>query len=422
MNKSDGRLKILLSEGSSNSARQTLYGLGRNYRIDLVDPSPWCQCRFSSLVRRWVRSPCMAKDPLGYGRFVADLLQHQPYDVLFPTHEQAYLLAKFRDAFSPYVGLALPAFEAMRRVQSKVEFRQLLAELDLPTPESCTGRCEGELQSQAQFPCYAKLAHSTASLGVVRVRDKRELHKAIRRFETAGLWSEGTDLLLQQPARGRQAEVSGVFQHGRLVAVECADVIATGIGGGPSFRVSASHPVVVEHLRRLGTHLQWHGPIVLDYFYDTSTGQPQYIEANPRIGEAFNAQASGVNLCETVVQVSLGRHVDELPQGKLGVHTHNGFVVLLADAYNGANRRQLFHRLWQSWFRKGPYNSCESEMTRPREDWGSLIPATAVSLRLLAFPHSARKLAKSTIDNYSLPQAAANLIDSVPAGALDNLL
>jgi hypothetical protein len=114
------------------------------------------------------------------------------------------------------------------------------------------------------------------------------------------------------------------------------------------------------------------------------------------------------------LQVALGRHVEELPQGKIGVCTHNGFVVLLADAYNGASRPQLVRRLWQGWFRQGPYESCVSEMTRPREDWGSLIPATAVSLRVVAFPRSARNLAKSTIDNYSLPQAAVNIIDRLP--------
>ncbi len=414
MNDAGGRMKILLSEGSSNSARQTLYGLGQNYQIDLVDPSPWCQCRFSRFVRRWYRCPSVAKDPLGYMKYVADLLRRQKYDVLFPTHEQVYLFAKFRDLLSQRVGLALPAFDVIRQVQSKVEWMRLLRSLNLPAPVSHAARTEQELQALAQFPCYAKLAHSTASLGVVHVRDKGELHMALAQFKTAGLWSEGTELLLQQPAQGRQAEVSGIFQDGRLVAVACADVMATGIGGGPSFRTSTSHPVVVDHLRRLGTHLNWHGPLVLDYFYDSSTGQPQYIEANPRIGEAFNAQASGINLCEVAVQVALGRHVEELPQGNVGICTHNGFVVLLADAYNGARRPQLVRRLWQSWFHRGPYESCESEMTRPQEDWGSLIPATAVSLRVVACPRSARNLATSTIDNYSLPQAAVNIIDRLP--------
>ena len=139
----------------------------------------------------------------------------------------------------------------------------------------------------------------------------------------------------------------------------------------------------------------------------------------PSIGESFNALSSGVNLCEAVVQVSWDRHVQELPKGRTAIGTHNGFVVLLADAYNGANRPRLIRRLWQSWFRKGPYESCGSEMTRPREDWGSLIPATAVSLRLLAFPRSARTLAKNTINNYSLPQSAVDAIDPLPEQALE---
>ena len=115
LGRSQERPRILLSEGSSTSARQTLYGLGRNYVVDIVDPSPWCQCRFSSLVRRWHRCPLMAKDPAGYVAFVADLLRRERHEVLFPTHEQVYLFSRFRDVLGPDIGVALPEFESLSR-------------------------------------------------------------------------------------------------------------------------------------------------------------------------------------------------------------------------------------------------------------------------------------------------------------------
>jgi len=422
----DDRLRILLSEGSSNSARQTLYGLGRKYVVDVIDPSRWCQCRFSSFVRRWHRCPLMAQDPAGYVAFVADLVRRKRYDVLFPTHEQAYVFSKYRDALGQHVGLAVPEFDAMRRLQSKAEFARLLGELALPTPETLVVRSRRELPSESHFPCYVKLPHGTASLGVQRVGDPGELGEAIDQFARAGLWAEGDELVIQQPAVGRQSEVSAVFQHGRLLAAASAEVLATGIGGGPALRVSADHPIVVEHVRHLGAHVNWHGPLVIEYFYDAATGQPQYMEANPRIGESFNALASGVNLCELVVHVSLGREVEAVGNATAGVKTHNGFVVLIADAYNGATRRALLRRLWHGWRGKGTYATSASEMTRPREDFGSLIPATAVSLRLLMAPRSARRLAQNTVDNYSLPGSAVATVDQLPdaasAESLDDVL
>jgi predicted ATP-grasp superfamily ATP-dependent carboligase len=422
MNPTNDRIRILLSEGSSNSARQTLYGLGDKYTIDLVDPSPWCQCRFSSLVRRRIPCPQIAKDPVGYVRFVAKLVQQHRYDVFFPTHEQVYVFAKFRDAFQRHVGLAVPAFEAIRRVQSKAEFAILMEELGLPTPATKIVLTKSELSAHSDFPCFVKLVHSTASLGVQRVSDSVELSETVHRFEQAGAWTEGQEIVIQQPARGRQSEVNAVFQNGRLVGIACADVLQTGIGGGPTLRRSALHPAVIQQMERLGSYLNWHGPISLEYFYDCDTQQPVYIEANPRIGETLNSQISGVNLCEATVRIALGEHVDRIPEAKPGVMSHNGFIVMIADAYNGANRRQLSKRLINHWARQGDFGSCDSDMTRLGEDKLSLIPATAVILRLLVSPRSARGLAQSTVDNYSLPTTAAAVIDELSDQALNDLL
>lgn len=414
MIRSDRRVKVLLSEGSSNSARQTLYGLGRKYQIDIVDPSPWCQCRYSSLVRRWFRCPSAAKDPGAYVSNIVKLIERERYDVLFPTHEQVYVLSRFRKSLGKRVGLAVPAFESLRRMQSKAEFSRLMNDLSLPTPVSRIVDCESEVISHQQFPCYLKLAHSTASLGVKRAEDRAGLVAAVADFKRAGLWSDGTEILIQQPAKGRQAEVSAVFQDARLIAVSCADVLATGIGGGPALRVSAEHRDVVDHVKQLGSALQWHGPMVLEYFYDSSTGKPEYIEANPRIGESFNSFLSGVNVCDLVARMSLGETIETLSVGVAGAHSHNGFILLIADAYNGANRRQLLKRLWDGWTGQGVYAQFESEMTRPREDFGSLIPATVVTLGLLANPRSAIRLTEDTVANYSLPQNAASIIEALP--------
>lgn len=414
MNRTARRIKILLSEGSSNSARQALYGLGRKYSIDIVDPSPWCQCRYSSLVHRWYRCPSAAKDPAAYIACIVELLKRNQYDVLFPTHEQVYVFSRFRDVLGKRVGLAVPPFESLRRLQSKAEFTRLMSELALPIPGCRIVSSHQDVASHDQFPCYLKLVHSTASLGVKRAENREHMIAGLSEFERAGMWSEGNEILIQQPARGRQSEVNAAFQHGRLVAASCLDVLSMGIGGGPAQRVSADHVGVIDHVRKLGRHLQWHGPMVLEYFFDTETAKPQYIEANPRIGESFNSQLSGANICEIVTRISLGENLETLMIGKSGARTHNGFILLIADAYNGANRRQLLKRLWDGWTGRGIYADFESEMTRPHEDWGSLIPATVVTLGLLANPRSAIRLTQNTVANYSLPQNAASIIEGLP--------
>src|SRR5215469_2172219 len=128
-------IRILLSEGSSLSARQTITALGQcGYTIDVCDPNPLCISRFSRFVRRYYRCPAVGTDPLGYLAFVLEHLTQEHYDVLLPVHEQAFLFAKVRDRLPIGVGVALAPFDAFVQVQGKVAFARLMQRLGLPQP------------------------------------------------------------------------------------------------------------------------------------------------------------------------------------------------------------------------------------------------------------------------------------------------
>ena len=56
-------IRVLLSEGSSLSARHTISALGRRgYILDICDPNPLCLGRFSKFVRSFYRSPALGTD------------------------------------------------------------------------------------------------------------------------------------------------------------------------------------------------------------------------------------------------------------------------------------------------------------------------------------------------------------------------
>src|SRR3954468_13477447 len=129
-------LSILLTEGSSISARQVLYALGPGNVVDVVDPSPLCQCRFSRFVRRWYRCPRFAQDPIGYLSCIGHRLRAQRYDVLFPAHDEIYLLSRVREPLCKLAAAAIPDFSAVAQLQSKTEFLALFEKLELPCPKT----------------------------------------------------------------------------------------------------------------------------------------------------------------------------------------------------------------------------------------------------------------------------------------------
>jgi hypothetical protein len=214
--------------------------------------------------------------------------------------------------------------------------------------------------------------------------------------------------------------VQCVFQHGRLIGGHCYQARAQGVGGSARARISVSHPVVLEHMARLGAHLNWHGALTLDYMYDAASGVPRYIDANPRLGETLNATMSGVNLADLLVQVSLGHTVEPVPPSRPGVKTHSTMMSLMAAAEAGKGRHDLLAELEDALTGRGLYAGSQDEITQARSDPLSLIPAAVVCLRLLCNPRAVRRIVNGTVENYSLNEAAVRAIRALSSGPARN--
>jgi predicted ATP-grasp superfamily ATP-dependent carboligase len=415
-------LTILMTEGSSTSARQALYALGPRHTIDIVDPSPLCQCRFSRLVRHWYRSPGFTEDPCGYLSTLGRLLRARKYDVVFLPHDEVFLLSRVRETLAQLAAVAIPDFENVARLSSKTKFLNVLDELGLPHPEADVVTRRSELDRWNDFPRFLKLETSTAGEGVRLVRNREELQSALRSFEDRGAWSEGEPAILQRPASGRQSVVRAVFNRGRLAGIHMNALVQRGVGGAAMVRDSCIHPVVEDHIRRLGEHLKWHGPLFADYFLDEQSGQPAYIEANPRIGDTANATLSGVNICQQWIDVALDRDHAPVPNGQLGVRSRAIMLMLLSRAQSGANRRDLVREMRHQWRGTDIYANSEEEMVRPGNDWLSIVPYAWVAGRLLMRPGAADRFVRTTVERYALSKEAAERIASLPLEQLTTAL
>src|ERR1700692_1431496 len=120
-------LRVLVSEGNSTSARESITMLGLSgHHVEVCDPSPFCLARFSRYVRKYHRCPGLRDQPARFLSFVEDLLARGHFDVLLPIHEQGFLFARVQERLGKRVGLALPGFDSYRAPHSKAGFRRLL--------------------------------------------------------------------------------------------------------------------------------------------------------------------------------------------------------------------------------------------------------------------------------------------------------
>ncbi len=393
--------RILFSEGSSLTAREFLSVLGpAGHHIEVVDPNPVCICRFSRWTRRVHHAPPPGIDPIGYLETVNRLLATGAFDVLLPTHEQAWLFAAGRHRLSADAPVAVASAAAFAQVQGKIAFARLSDELGLPQPRWRIVDGLGDLADWPR-PFYLKAPFSTAGTGVRRVMTLGDAEAA---FEPLRAAADGGPLLAQAAAVGAYAQVQALFDNGRLVAAHTSAQTAVGMGSSAAGRVSVDHPFARRDIALLGAHLSWHGGLTLDYL--CRDDGYAYIECNPRTVEPANAAASGVNLPELQIALSQGQPTHALPAGRPGIRTHSALAVLLGAAAGTGKRNAVFREALRLALHRCAYKKSRERLTPIFEDIPSAVPLSAIAMHALLSPRSAVRLAHSAVSAYSVtPQA-----------------
>ena len=238
-------LRVLLSEGSSTSAREAITVLGlTGHIVEVCDPSPVCLGRFSRFVGKFHRCPGIRDDPAGFLAFVEKLLAERHFDVLLPIHEQGFLFARVQQRLEDRVGLALPSFESYRAAHSKAGFSRLLDELGLSQPPTRIVKSSSELRDAVRFPCVVKTSIGTASRGVWFVRNEGDLEARLQDLERAGDGAFANEVLVQDLVAGSTEKAQAIFCRGELLGFHAYRQLAAGAGGGEAIKQSVSRPRV----------------------------------------------------------------------------------------------------------------------------------------------------------------------------------
>ncbi|MGB6399527.1 MAG: hypothetical protein WBF73_28195 [Bradyrhizobium sp.] len=403
-------LRLLVSEGSSTSAREAVTILGAGgHIVEVCDPSRWCLARFSRFVRKFHRCPGLRDDPAGYLAFVEELLAAQPFDVLLPTHEQGFLFARVSERLIDKAGLALPSFASYRTAHSKAGFSGLLDELGLPQPRTHIVKSEHELRCAIRFPGVIKTSVSTASRGIWFVRDQADLEVALRQLNAAGAFAD--EVLAQEFVAGTTEKAQGVFCRGELIGFHGYRQIAAGAGGGEAIKQSVGRPEIRAWLAAIGAKLAWHGALSIDYLMPDGGGTPLLIDCNPRLVEPMSAYLAGTDLVGLLLQLSCGETPPALGDSREGVRTHLAMQALLGCASRGGARRDLLRECWRLLTGAAPYADSTEELTPVVSDWISAVPLLMTAMLLLASPNFAGRLARGGFGAHLLDLASVRRIE-----------
>jgi hypothetical protein len=373
------------------------------HHLEALDPDPFCIARFSRWMQRVHRCPRSGTDPLGYLGAVKRVVAERRIDVVLATHEQAWLFAAAKPELSD-APVSVADAASFDRVQSKVEFARLLDELGLPQPRWRLVRGNGDLDGLS-FPYWLKTAFSTAGRGVRLVTDERTRADAQHEL----LDRTGGPAMAQEPAVGQYGQVQGLFDRGRLVAAHTSVQTGTGIGPSAAARLSVDHPRARGDIATLGEALTWHGGLTLDYLH--VQGNPSYIECNPRTVEPGNATASGVNIPDLQVRLTIGERLTSPPRtGRVGVRTHGTIALVLGAAAYDRTRRAVAAQLARALAHRGCYHASAEQLTPVLRDPPSAAALLFVTAQALASPGQATAMARQTTVRYSITQRTIEIL------------
>jgi hypothetical protein len=410
-------LRVLLSEGSSTSAREAITVLGlAGHIVEVCDPSPVCLGRFSGFVSKFHRCPGFRDEPTGYLAFVEKLLTERPFDVLLPIHEQGFVFARVKGQCETHVGLALPVFESYRTAHSKAGFSRLLDELRLPQPATRIVTSSSELRDAVRFPCVVKTSIGTASRGIWFVRDDRGLTQALQELDASEAFAG--KVLVQDMVAGATEKAQAIFSRGKLLGFHAYRQIAAGVGGGEAIKQSVRRPGVRADIATIGERLGWHGALSVDIIMPEE-GSHLFIDCNPRLVEPMSAYLAGLDLVDLLLRVSLGKTPEPAPDGREDVRTHLAMQALLGCAARGGTRREIFRECMRVTARRGPYAGSIEELTPVRSDWISAVPLAMAALALLANPKLAATLSKRGWGAHLLGIESIRLIESENFSRID---
>ncbi|MEH2494644.1 hypothetical protein V1294_001123 [Bradyrhizobium sp. AZCC 1678] len=409
-------LRVLVSEGSSTSAREAITILGLSgHHIEVCDPSPWCLSRFSRLVAKFHRCPGLRDDPAGYLAFIEQRLVDGKFDVLLPTHEQGFLFARARQRMEGCVGLALPSFESYRTAHSKAGFSRLLDRLGLPQPPTQIVTSAQQLREAVRFPAVVKTSVGTASRGIWFIRNADDLESPLHDLGAGDALAD--EILVQDLVAGTTEKAQSVFCRGQMIGFHAYRQVMPGTGGGEAIKQSVRRPIVRAHLEKVGQALDWHGALSIDYIMPDHGDAPLLIDGNPRLVEPMNAYRSGIDLVGLLLQISLGETPAPLPESREGVLTHLAMQALLGCAARGGKRSDVVREIVRLCANSAPYAGSSEELTPMRSDWISAVPLAVTAALLLASPKSAIKLARGGFGAHLLDVGSIRVIEGEGFGA-----
>ena len=270
-------MKRLLLTGGRAAAALELARLfhAAGWRVVVAESLAWNPSRFSRAVSRCYLTPWPTRDPDGYIDALLHIIRRERIDLLVPTCEEIFYVARGRDRLAPYCTVFTEDLETLRRLHSKWLFVQTAKRHGLPTPPttllSSPHDVRHALASSRELvvkPVYSRFAARTLIRPMPTDADRIDA-------------DERRPWVAQEYVCGRQVCTYSVAHRG-LLTIHCAYAAEFTFGLGAAIvHATLNHPASRAWVEAFVRAERFTGQIAFD-FIETADGALYAIECNPR--------------------------------------------------------------------------------------------------------------------------------------------
>lgn len=264
----------------------------RGEEVFLCDSLRLGCARFSRCHQGMFHTPQPRQSPERYIDAINDIVQKHTIDLVVPTCEEVFYLARFREEIECEV--FVDTLEKLNAIHNKWTFSQSAGNEAAEVPESFELRCPNDIEpfraNSADFvfkPQYSRFASETLVGPKPHQLDKLS-------------FSNNKHWIAQQRIVGTEISTYSVAHSGVLTANCCyQSFYRAGRGSGIYFR-SVQMPKILEFVNSFVTATKYTGQIGFDCIVDEN-GIPWVIEGNPRATSGLHMFSDESSICESIL-------------------------------------------------------------------------------------------------------------------------
>jgi len=323
----------------------------KGWRVTAGDSTRLSMGLYSRHVAKKLLYPEVTEKPKEFLQTILHELENTPYDLLCPTFEEIFLLARVRDKLDQLVPHLVPPYEELLALHNKASLAELCARHGVPSPMTLQPASLDELDAKADelaYPVVIKLAETNNSLGLNYADDAEQLRKRYRKLVNFFRLEPAQYPLVQQKIEGEILFSLFFADRGETVGqLIYRPLRMFPEGGGTAFYREAIRHERIERLAHdFIAKLNWHGFIGFDFIIDKNDGTPYLIDANPRPTPAYNTGlAAGIDFTQMLINLSTKKKPVPNLTPREGVRSKMLFVEILWFCFQFLPGKSYFRRV-----------------------------------------------------------------------------